>query len=244
MCGRFVTDSNISVIKKVFNVKEVLSDVAPSYNIAPSQDVAIVVKDGVNKLMTCRWGFIPSWSKDESVGYKLINARAETVAVKPMLKAAFDKHRCLIVADGFYEWRKKDKVKTPVYIHHTSGEPLGLAMLYNVWTSPDGRHICTCTIITADSNEMVEPIHNRMPVIIPRDKQEMWLEPDTVDNTALLSLLKPYPPEELELYDVSTKVNSPRYNSVECIRPLEALSLYEKGEFQIIGRVVKKEKRY
>lgn len=225
MCGRFVTDSNISVIKKLFNVKEVLSDVSPSYNIAPSQDVAVVVKDGENKLITCRWGFIPSWSKDESVGYKLINARAETVAVKPMFKGAFEKHRCLIVADGFYEWRKKDKVKSPVYIHLKSGEPFGLAGIYNVWTSPEGKHICTCTIITTDANDLIEPIHNRMPVIIPRDKQEMWLEPDTRDNAAMLSLLKPYPSEGLELYDVSTRVNSPKYNSPDCIRPSEELLL-------------------
>lgn len=224
MCGRFVTDSNISVIKKLFNIKEVLSDIAPSYNIAPSQNVAVVVKDEVNKLMTCRWGFIPSWSKDESVGYKLINARAETVAVKPMFTAAFEKHRCLVVADGFYEWRKEDKVKTPVYIHLKSGEPFGLAGLYNVWTSPEGKHICTCTIITTDANDLIEPIHNRMPVIIPRDRQELWLDTETGDKTELLSLLKPYPSKELELYDVSTKVNSPKFNSPECIRPWKALS--------------------
>lgn len=221
MCGRFVTDSNISVIKKVFTVKEVLSVVSPSYNIAPSQDVAVVVKDGVNKLITCRWGFIPSWSKDVSVGYKLINARAETVAVKPMFKGAFEKHRCLVVADGFYEWRKEDKVKIPVYIHLKSGEPFGLAGLYNVWTSPEGKHICTCTIITTDANDLIEPIHNRMPVIISRDKQDLWLDSDTKDKTELLSLLKPYPSEVLELYDVSAKVNSPRYNSVDCKKPIQ-----------------------
>jgi len=219
MCGRFVTKSEIFVIKKLFDIKEVRSGLSPSYNIAPSQDVAVVVKEGVNKLIRSRWGFIPSWSKDESVGYKLINARAETVAAKPMFKGAFEKHRCLIVADGFYEWKKTGREKTPFYITLGSGEPFGFAGLYNIWTSPEGRHIWTCTIITTDANGLIKPIHNRMPVIVPRDKQDLWLTNDA-DKTELFSILKRYPSRELTVHEVSRKVNSPRHDLPENILPI------------------------
>jgi len=170
MCGRFVRITPIPVIAKKFKAKQLLTNLAPSYNIAPSQKILIINDEGVRQLVQCTWGFIPSWAKDPSIGNKMINARSETVAEKPSFRPAFRKKRCLVIADGFYEWRTEGKRKFPMYIHLKSGEPFGFAGLYNVWTSPAGEKTCTCTIITTEANEAVRPIHDRMPVILPKDK--------------------------------------------------------------------------
>jgi putative SOS response-associated peptidase YedK len=189
--------------------------------VAPGQDIIIVVKEeGKNKLASCRWGFVPSWSKDMSAGYKMINARAETVAEKPSFRDAFLKQRCLVVADGFYEWRKDGTIKRPMYIHLKSGEPLGFAGLYNTWTSPEGKSIRTCTIITTDANEILKPIHDRMPVIIPGSDYRLWLDPSVHDKEILLPILKPYPSSEMEGYPATPKVNSVKFNDPENIRPV------------------------
>jgi putative SOS response-associated peptidase YedK len=206
MCGRFVRDSSIPEM---------------SYNVAPSQNIIIVVNDGGNKLVQCKWGFIPHWTKDEKMAHKMINARGETIADKPSFRSAFKKQRCLVVADGFYEWRKDGKGKTPVYIRLKSKKPIGLAGLYSVWHSPQGKDICTSTIITTGSNKLVAPVHDRMPVIISKDAREEWLDPAMDDKEELLKLLMPYDPTEMETYDVSTKVNSPAYNSIENIMPVK-----------------------
>ena len=220
MCGRFVRITPIPVIVKKFKAKQVFADLAPSYNIAPTQEIVIINDEGVRQLVQCTWGFVPSWAKDPSIGNKMINARSETVAEKPAFRSAFKKKRCLVIADGFYEWRTEGKKKFPMYIRLKSGEPFGFAGLYNVWTSPDGKQTCTCTIITTEANEAVKPIHDRMPVILPRDKEDIWLNPALEDKEELLAALKPYPPEEMEAYEVSTKVNSPQYNSPVNIQPL------------------------
>jgi putative SOS response-associated peptidase YedK len=218
MCGRFTRTAEIPEIAVQFGVKEVASDLGPSYNIAPTQDIAVIISEGERQLVQVRWGLIPSWADDPKIGNKLINARAETLVEKPSFKNAFRKRRCLIVADGFYEWQKSGATKKPIYIRLKSGRPFGFAGLYETWISPDGEEVTTCTIITTEPNELMKPIHNRMPVIIPKDKEDIWLHTDSYEEE-LVELLKPYPANLMEAYEVSRMVNSPGNNSPECIEP-------------------------
>jgi putative SOS response-associated peptidase YedK len=218
MCGRFVRYSSIQELIKEFGVEGPSFDLKSSYNIAPSQEIAIVINDRKKRLALCKWGFIPSWSKDPKIGYKMINARAESVAEKPSFKGAFKSRRILIAADGFYEWQKKGKTKIPVYIRLKSGKPFGFAGLFNICTSPDGTQICTCTIITTEANSLLEPVHNRMPVIIGKGDHDKWLNPEN-DGKKLKALLKPFSSEDMDYYGVSTLVNSPSHNSPDCIKP-------------------------
>ena len=220
MCGRFVRSSPIAMIKTEFRVKKALDEIGPSYNIAPTQDILIINQEGEKQLIACTWGLIPSWAKDPSIGHKTINARAETVAEKPMFRSAFKKHRCLVIADGFYEWEKAEKKKVPFYIRLRTGRPFGFGGLYSHWTSPEGKTVCTCTIITTIANELIESIHDRMPVIIPKDREDLWLDSEVQDPETLLGLLKPYPAELMEMYEVSTKVNIPAFQSHEAITPV------------------------
>jgi putative SOS response-associated peptidase YedK len=220
MCGRFVRSSSIREIADYFNIGHPSFEVEPSYNVAPTQDIIILNNRGVKQLVKCHWGFVPSWAKDLSVGHKMINARSETVAEKPTFKAAFRKQRCLVIASGFYEWQKDKKKKVPVYISLKSGTPFGFAGLYNVWTSPEGEKICTCTILTAEANDLLSAIHNRMPVIIPPDKQDIWLNPEVEDVELLKGFLRPFPSKEMVIARVSDRVNSPKYNSPDNIKPV------------------------
>jgi len=191
------------------------------YNIAPGQDIAIIVNEsGQNRLSLCRWGFVPSWCKELNVGYKMINARAETVAEKPSFREAFSRYRCLVVADGFYEWKHEGGKKRPFYIHRRDGKPFGMAGLYNLWTSPEGSQVCTGTIITTDANDVLAPIHDRMPVILSLDETGRWLDPAIHEKDKLLPMLKSCPVDDLELYEVSASVNSPKNDSEENIKRL------------------------
>jgi len=224
MCGRFVRISSIPVITKRFNVRKlILPEIPPSYNIAPNQEAIIINNTEERQLMSCRWGFPPSWAKDISMG--MINARAETVAEKPFFRYALKKHRCLIPADGFYEWGKKSGNKYPVYIKLKFGEPFGFAGFYNFWESPDGSMIPTYTIITTGSNELIMPIHQRMPVIIKKEEEDQWLDPALENKGILLPLLKPYPSEVMECYPVSPKMNSPLYDTPENIQPAKEMNM-------------------
>jgi putative SOS response-associated peptidase YedK len=192
-----VTD--LKNIQKHFNVQELSCQYQPSWNIAPGQFIpAIIHHDGKNLLVCFRWGLIPSWSKDPSVANKLINARSETVHQKPSFRAAFKKRRCLIVADGFYEWKKEGNKKMPLYYYLKSGRPFGFAGLYETWLSPDKKEINTCTIITTAANELIAPVHDRMPVILSGDQERAWLGSNASDVAALKSILKPYPAEEMD----------------------------------------------
>jgi putative SOS response-associated peptidase YedK len=220
MCGRFVLCSPTKTIIEEFRIDKNTLEYMPSYNIAPTQNVVIVKKDGTRTLTQYKWGLIPSWAKDPSIGHSMINARAETIADKPAFRSVFKNQRCLVVADGFYEW-KKGKVKIPVYIRLKSGKPFGFAGLYNIWTSPKGEEIRTCTIITTEANEIVSSIHDRMPAIISKDDYDYWLDPTTFDREKLLSLLKPYDSEKMELYAVSKRVNTPSYNAPDNIEPID-----------------------
>jgi len=223
MCGRFELHSAFEIIAKLFGLTGGAFAMPTGYNIAPGQDIAVVAnEDGTNRLTSCHWGFVPPWGKELSDGYKMINARAETVAEKPSFLQAFGRHRCLVVADGFYEWKSEGGKKRPFYIHRKDGRPFGMAGLYNHWTSPEGKQVCTATIITTDANEVLKPIHDRMPVMVPPDSYDVWLDPSIHQKDRLLPVLKPCPDRELELYEVSTKVNSPKNDSKELIERLHA----------------------
>lgn len=198
MCGRFVLITDLKNIQKKFDIQNISCEHRPNWNIMPNQSVlAVIHHNGVNQLVCFMWGLIPSWSKDPSIANKLINARAETVDKKPSFKDAFKRRRCLIVADGFYEWKKEDKNEIPLYFYLKSNQPFGFAGLYETWTSPDKKEINTCVIITTAANELIKPVHDRMPVILSGEQEKVWLQSDVFKISDLLSLLRPYPAEEM-----------------------------------------------
>jgi putative SOS response-associated peptidase YedK len=194
-------------------------DFRPRYNIAPGQDVLCVIRDGENRIEHLRWGLIPFWAKDPAIGNRLINARAETVAEKPSFRSAFAKRRCLVVADGFYEWRPEGKRKVPVYVFLKSKKPFGFAGLYENWKDPGGREIRTCTIITTEANDLVRPIHDRMPVILPEGVEDRWLDPSEGSRERLQAILTPYPAGEMAAFEVTSIVNSAAHDAPDCITP-------------------------
>jgi putative SOS response-associated peptidase YedK len=220
MCGRYVlTDTDR--LQRRFAVAQLPLDLAPQYNIAPGQTQPVVVAgEAGNAVALMRWGLIPAWAKDPKIGYRTINARAEGLADKPSFRTPLRRQRCLVPASGFYEWRKGGATKTPYYIRPKSGELLGFAGLWDRWHDPSGQEIHTYTIVTTAPNELVAPIHNRMPVILPRDAEEAWLDPENHDPGFLTSLLRPYPAEELAAYPVSPAVNAVANTGEELIAPL------------------------
>jgi putative SOS response-associated peptidase YedK len=218
MCGRFDLHAEPVNIQKEFGIDHFSVDYHPSYNIAPSRQIIIVGDDGKRYLAQCRWGFIPSWADDPAVGYKMINARSETVDVKPAFKDAFRKRRCLVIANGFYEWKREGKSKSPFYIHLKTGDLMGFAGIYNIWKSPEGKEICSCAIITTEANDLVRMIHDRMPVIIPKDKENLWLNPKETDINKLKYLLAPFSSEEMEMLAVSPAVNKPEFDGPDIIK--------------------------
>lgn len=176
-----------------------------------------------NQAEYMRWGLIPSWAKEASIGARMINARGETLAEKPSFRRALQKRRCLVLADGFYEWKTAGKNKTPFYLALRTGEPFGMAGLWETWKAPSGEWIHSCTIITTTPNALIEPIHNRMPVILTRETETAWLDQDISDPGFLAELLGPYSSEEMAAYQVSTLVNSPANETPECIAPVGEL---------------------
>ncbi len=209
MCGRFVLISDLSIVTEEFDIREIVGDYRISANVLPGQHIAVVIHDGVNRLVQFRWGLIPSWAKDASISRKLINARAETLAEKPSFRNAFKKRRCLIIADGFYESLKEGKKKVPFYFRLKSGKPFGFAGLYETWVSLEGQTINTCTIITTEPNDVILPVHNRMPVIVPKDKKSFWIDPAVQNKAHLSSILQPYPSEEMEAISLTSPVYTP-----------------------------------
>lgn len=221
MCGRF-TLSQPEALAQTFGVEKV-ADLVAQYNIAPTQMVAAVLPNSKSlsrQFQQLRWGLIPSWAKDPSMGAKLINARAETVAEKRSFRSAFKRRRCLIVADGFYEWQHQEKKKQPFYIRLQDGQPFGFAGLWEQWKSPSGEEIDSCTIVTTEANELMRSLHDRMPVILNPQDYDLWLNPEVQDSEALQKLLRPYAASAMTAYPVSTKVNNPRHNSSDCIKPI------------------------
>lgn len=225
MCGRFTLTVDPAELQDTF--RETLGETifpkkfAPRFNIAPSQPVLAIPNDGANAADFFIWGLIPMWAKDPSIGNRLINARGETVAEKPSFRGSFKYKRCLILADGFYEWKASPgrKTKTPYFIHMKDRKPFAFAGLWDSWESPDGSSLKTCTIITTEPNELMATIHNRMPVILPPRDYAKWLDasPQTPEN--LLPLLKPYPADAMSAHPVSTLVNKPENDSPELVVP-------------------------
>jgi putative SOS response-associated peptidase YedK len=192
---------------------------AQRFNISPTQQVATVRPAGQGReLALLRWGLVPSWADDLSIGYKLINARAETVADKPSFRLALRSRRCLVLADGFFEWAKAGGKKQPYYFRLREGKPFAFAGLWERWTK-GGEPVESCTIVTTGANELVRPVHERMPVILPPESYGAWLDPEVQDRERLLPLLRPYPTEGMVAGPVSTRVNSPRNDDPGCIEP-------------------------
>ena len=218
MCGRFSRKATLQAIVDEFEIDGVNGEIEPSYNVAPGQEVAVILKDDTRKLGLLKWGLIPGWAKDPKIGNRMINARAETLAEKPSFKHPLRRKRCLIVADGFYEWRKEGKQKIPMYIFLKDQKPFVFAGLWDTWTSPEGKKVSTCTIITTEPNKFMEKIHNRMPVILPKEHIDLWLDREVQDEQQVLPLLKSYPEKEMDAYEVSRMVNSPKNNTPEVIR--------------------------
>lgn len=222
MCGRFTLTVDAHQIREAFPWVTVPEELQPRYNMAPSQPIAVIPNDGKNELTYYSWGLVPFWAKDPSIGNRMINARAETLDEKPSFKNAFRRRRCLVLADGFYEWKAEPgtKTKTPMYIHLKDQRPFTFAGLWERWNPPDGSELLSCTIITTEPNQLVADLHNRMPVILPEDKYTLWLETGEVDTKELKSILVPYPPEEMSYYPVSTYVNNPANESPICIESI------------------------
>ena len=217
MCGRYTLRTPVETLAEEFGISDPLPDIPTRYNIAPTQEVAAVLEeDEERKLEMLRWGLIPSWADDPAVGNRMINARSETAAEKPSFRTAFRKRRCLILADGFYEWQKTNGGKQPYYIRMKNGSPFAFAGLWESWDKYGGE-IRSCTILTTDANEMVREVHHRMPVILPPETYDLWLDPDMWETEPLLDLLRPYPDDGMEAYPVSRFVNSPSNDDERCV---------------------------
>jgi putative SOS response-associated peptidase YedK len=221
MPGRFSQTTELEVLKNRFGFSSNGITLNPRYNIAPGQLSPVVIREGRNTLKMMRWGLVPSWAKDASIGYKMINARAETITQKSSFKHSFKVRRCLVLTDGFYEWRNKEKKesKIPYRFVLKSREPFAFAGLWESWKAPDGSILPSFTIITTEPNELVKPIHDRMPVILKQEDEDIWLDNDFRDVKKLFSILVSYPSQMMEAYEVSTLVNSPRNDTPDCIKP-------------------------
>ncbi len=217
MCGRYTLTRKPENLIFRFDLKTEGAELRPRYNIAPGQNAPVIADDGGRSLRMMQWGLVPSWAKDPSSGNKMINARAETLAEKPSFKGLIGKRRCLVLADGFYEWRKEGKGKIPMRCTLRGGEPFSFAGLWDSWKKPDGGELFSFTIITTQANNLLRPIHERMPVILNKEGEEKWLDPDFKE---VHKFLVPYPAEMMEFYDVSKLVNSPRNDLPQCISPL------------------------
>jgi putative SOS response-associated peptidase YedK len=217
MCGRYTLRTPVETLAEEFGISDPLPEIPTRYNIAPTQEVAAVLEENEErKLEMLRWGLIPSWAGDPAVGNRMINARSETATERPSFRTAFRKRRCLILADGFYEWQKTNGGKQPYYIRMEDGSPFAFAGLWESWDKY-GEEIRSCTILTTDANEMVGEVHHRMPVILPPETYDLWLDPDMREAEPLLDLLRPYPDDVMEAYSVSRFVNSPSNDDERCV---------------------------
>ena len=225
MCGRYSLKTPADTLAEHFQLAT-SPFVSPRFNIAPSQPIAVIRMHVLQKDRECvqvRWGLIPSWAKDPSIGNKMINARAETVAEKPAFRGPLARSRCLVPADGYYEWQREDRRgrrKQPFYVRLRDGRPFAFAGLWERWTGPDGKAVETCAILTTEPNESLKDIHDRMPVILAQADYDQWLDPAVRQAQLLQPLLRPYPPEDMTAYPVSLRVNDPGHDDPGCIEPL------------------------
>ena len=223
MCGRFTLRTPANQLVEQFGL-DTMPELRPRYNIAPTQQVPIIRPPGSGpsrQLTFVRWGLIPSWAKEAAIGNRMVNARGETVAEKPSFREAFKRRRCLVVADGYYEWKRTGRAKQPYYIRLRDEAPLAFAGLWESWRGPRDmlldEPLETCTIITTDANELTSPIHDRMPVILDTNQYEFWLDSEFQESAPLLALLQPYDDDDLVADPVSTYVNSPAHDDATCI---------------------------
>lgn len=231
MCGRFSQFKEINEIRLRFKLDQLGIEwndplfQQPRYNIAPTQIVPIVVREADKTLRLMKWGLVPSWAQDQSIGNRMINARAETLIEKPSFRHLVESRRCIVPATGFYEWAKTASGKVPMHIVPKDRGLFGFAGLWDIWKAPngEGRDCYSFTIITTSPNKLMADIHNRMPVILKREDEEPWLDQEIKDSKDLLPMLAPYPAEEMEAYEVSRLVNSPANNSPECVEPVRML---------------------
>ena len=217
MCGRYSLIADLRELAKRYEFDGDGLALKPAYNVAPTQDVLTVVGGETRRGGFMRWGLIPWWAKNASIGSRMINARAETVSEKPAFRDALRRRRCLVLADGFYEWQRTGSVRKPMRVVMRSGEPFAFAGLWSVWRDPDGNRIPSCAIITTTANDLLRPVHDRMPVVLPRELEELWLDRSIDDPGALGSVLTPYLDDAMEAYEVSTLVNSAANDGPEVI---------------------------
>ena len=208
MCGRYSLIADLGELARRFEFDGDWLTFDSSYNVAPTQEVLTVVGGESRRAGYMHWGLIPSWAKDPSIGSRMINARAETVAEKPAFRTALRRRRCLVLADGFYEWQKSASRRRPMRVVMRSGEPFAFAGLWETWRDPEGEVVPSCTILTTEANDLLRPIHDRMPVILSRDNEDLWLDRSESDPAALADALNPYPANEMYAYEVSSLVNS------------------------------------
>jgi putative SOS response-associated peptidase YedK len=222
MCGRFTLKTPVEQLSEKFRFPEIIP-LKPRYNIAPSQDVAVIRRlpdDQERKLAMLRWGLIPAWAKDPAKARQPINSKSETVAELPTFRVAFRQRRCLIPTDGFYEWKQESGRKQPVYIYMKDREPFAFAGLWERWVGEEAEFIESCTILTTEPNDLLEPIHNRMPVILDPTQYDLWLDPDVQQPDKLRPLLHSYPSESMTFYPVNLRVNNPKHDDPLCLEQL------------------------
>ena len=222
MCGRFTITLEPAFFQQELDLGKVPSKWTPRYNTAPSQNIPVVTNPSARDVVMLRWGLIPSWAKDPAIGSRMINARSETIQEKPSFMNAFKQQRCLILADGFYEWQKsshRGMPKTPYYFQLAEGAPFAFAGIWETWRSPEGDPIRSCSIITFPPNDLVASVHNRMPVMLDKTTCWNWLTEQSTD--ALQAMLAPYPAEKMRAHPVGLAVNNPHNDSSECVQPLK-----------------------
>jgi putative SOS response-associated peptidase YedK len=219
MCGRYTLTFLPNRLAERFEAQPPTEDFFPRYNVSPQQYLPVICNTGERRIVMFRWGLIPGWAKNPSIGNRLINARAETVSEKPSFRTAFRNRRCLVLSDGFYEWQKTPSGKIPVRITLKDGEPFAFAGLWEKWRSPKGEEINTFSIITTEPNDLIAKIHHRMPVILRPEHEDVWLD-NEAGAEKWLSVLKPYPAEKMTVYPVSRGVNSPRNDDLSLIEPV------------------------
>jgi putative SOS response-associated peptidase YedK len=230
MCGRYTLIRLNDILERFPWIEHAPPDLLPRYNIAPTQPLLVISNDHPDRFDYYVWGLVPSWAKDPAIGNRMINARSETLAEKPAFNKPLRRRRCLIPADGFYEWKPspsgKKGGKTPMYIQMKNHKPFAFAGLWEHWQSPDGTEVYSATIITTQANSFMKEFHDRMPVIMPPDRYQDWLDPEERDPYEMLEMLGPYPGDELQSHPVSTTVNSPKNENPKCIDPVEKETLF------------------
>ena len=215
MCGRF-TLADPRQLALRYDLAE-LADLAPRFNVAPTQPVPAVVSTGGGRLVHMRWGLVPSWAKDLSIGSRMINARAESLETRPAFRDALRARRCLVLADGFFEWKKEGRDRRPFHLRLATAEPFAFAGLWDEWRAPDGALVRSCTIVTTDPNALVAPLHDRMPAILLAESEARWLDPTVQDLADLVDILQPYPSHLMETFEVAKVVNNVANDVPACV---------------------------